>query len=59
MIHAAPIIRPFAGAYYFGSPLTLLMSAGGGLTLRGVARVVIRMARSGVGLAERREGKLA
>ncbi|MEG3159705.1 hypothetical protein U1763_04245 [Sphingomonas sp. LB2R24] len=59
MIVAAPIIRPFVGAYYVGSPLTLLMSAGGGLTLRGVARVVIRGAQSGVGLAERREGKLA
>lgn len=54
MTLAAPIISVFAAAYYFGNPLTLLMLAGGGVAMLGVAIVTIRTAR-----AERLEGKLA
>lgn len=54
MTLAAPIISVFAAAYYFGNPLTLLMLAGGGLAMIGVAIVTIRTAR-----VERLEGKLA
>ncbi len=54
MTLAAPIISVFAAAYYFGNPLTLLMLAGGGVAMLGVAIVTIRTAR-----ADRLEGKLA
>jgi O-acetylserine/cysteine efflux transporter len=54
MTLAAPIISVFAAAYYFHNPLTLLMLAGGGLAMLGVAIVTIRTAR-----VERLEGKLA
>ncbi|MGA1797503.1 DMT family transporter [Sphingomonas sp. 4RDLI-65] len=59
MTLAAPIISVFAAAYYFGNPLTLLMLAGGGVAMLGVAIVTIRTARVGVRVAERLEGKLA
>lgn len=59
MTLAAPIISVFAAAYYFGNPLTLLMLAGGGVAMLGVAIVTIRTARVGATGVQRPEGKLA
>lgn len=43
---AAPVISVFAAAYYFGTPLTPGMLAGGGVAMLGVAVVSVRSARA-------------
>jgi O-acetylserine/cysteine efflux transporter len=41
-----PVISVIAAAYWFGTPLTPIMIAGGGVVLAGVAIVTLRTAQA-------------
>ncbi|WP_085809722.1 DMT family transporter [Sphingomonas sp. TZW2008] len=43
---AAPVVSVFAASYWFGTPLGMVMLAGGGVAMLGVAIVTIRTARA-------------
>jgi O-acetylserine/cysteine efflux transporter len=42
---AAPVVSVVAAAYWFGTPVTWLMAAGGGIAMLGVSIVALRSAR--------------
>ncbi len=46
MTLASPVISVFVASWYFGTPLTAVMLAGGGIAMAGVAIVTIRSARA-------------
>lgn len=48
---AAPVISVFTASLYFGTPVTAIMLAGGGIAMLGVAIVTIRTARAGGAVA--------
>lgn len=47
MTLAAPVISVFTAAWYFGTPITMVMLIGGSMAMAGVAIVTIRSARAG------------
>ena len=46
MTLAAPVISVFTAAWYFGTPITVIMLLGGAMAMAGVAIVTIRTARA-------------